>query len=75
MKMPHPTDPEHVLLHETELAQRHGLSIKTLQNQRVAGGGVPFLKLGRTVRYRLSDVLEFERQSLRHSTSQLPPRQ
>ena len=57
------------LLTEHELAQRWSVSIKTLQNRRVTGGGVPFLKLGRSVRYRLADVVAFEEAARRVSTS------
>lgn len=59
-----------VLLDERALAARWGISIKTLQNNRVYGTGIPFLKLGRSVRYRLSDVLTAERAALRSSTSE-----
>lgn len=58
-----------VLLDETAVAQRQGRSVKTLRNQRVAGDGIPFLKLGRLVRYRLSDVVAWEATCLRSSTS------
>lgn len=57
------------LLDETAVAQRQGRSVKTLRNQRVAGDGIPFLKLGRLVRYRLSDVVAWETACLRSSTS------
>ena len=45
---------------EQQLAARWGISIKTLQAQRWKGCGVAFIKLGRSVRYRLSDVVAFE---------------
>ena len=48
------------LLCEQQLAARWGISIKTLQAQRWKGCGVAFIKLGRSVRYRLSDVVAFE---------------
>jgi len=57
------------LLTEQELAQRQGRAVKTLQNDRVFGRGVPFVKLGRSVRYRLSDVLAYEDAHLCNSTS------
>jgi len=31
-------------------------SVSSLQNQRVKGGGIPFLKFGTRVRYRKEDV-------------------
>jgi hypothetical protein len=43
--------------------------VKTLRNARVSGGYVPFVKIGRSVRYRLSDVLAFEQAALKRSTS------
>lgn len=49
-----------VLLKEEEVARFQGRLVRTLQNQRVLGGGIPFLKLGRSVRYRLSDVIAWE---------------
>lgn len=58
-----------VFLTEHQLAARHQRSVKTVRNLRVNGGYVPFLKIGRHVRYRLSDVLAFEEKSLKSSTS------
>ncbi|GJE53796.1 helix-turn-helix transcriptional regulator [Methylobacterium thuringiense] len=48
------------LLNEHDVALRQARSVRTLQNQRVQGGGIPYLKLGRAVRYRLSDVIAWE---------------
>jgi hypothetical protein len=48
------------LLTEKLLAARWCISMKTLQAQRWKGSELPFLKLGRSVRYRLSDIVEFE---------------
>ena len=44
---------------ERELAARLNVSISTLRNWRVARRGPRFLKLGRAVRYRESDIAEF----------------
>ena len=52
-------------LTEQELAARWKMSAKTLTRWRTIRRGPPFLKLGQTVRYAMSDVLEFERQGLR----------
>ncbi len=57
------------LLNEHEVAKRQGRAVKTLQNQRVTGDGIPFVKLGRSVRYRLSDVMAWEAARVRTSTS------
>jgi hypothetical protein len=54
---------------EKELAERHRRSVKTLRNERLSGRGVPYVKIGRSVRYRLDDVERFEMKNLRCSTS------
>ncbi|MGO4524972.1 helix-turn-helix transcriptional regulator [Microvirga sp. 2MCAF35] len=63
---------EERFLTEKEVAHRQGRSVKTLQNQRVSGGGIPFLKLGGAVRYRLSDVIAWEESCFFLSTSSGP---
>ena len=60
---------DEVFLTEKQLASRHQLSVKTLRNARVAGSYIPFVRLRRTVRYRLSDVLAYEQAHLVRSTS------
>jgi hypothetical protein len=55
-----PSSPGHDLLTDRELAIRWGLSPKTLANWRCAGLGLRYLKIGSKIRYRLSDVLQFE---------------
>jgi hypothetical protein len=52
------TERPHLLEHE--LATRWRLSARTLQRWRRAGSGPPFLRLGRRVAYRLSDIERFE---------------
>jgi hypothetical protein len=46
------------------------VSVRTLQAARVKGGGVPFVRIGRAVRYRLEDVLAYEHARLRTNTSE-----
>lgn len=58
------------LLTEQQVAWRQARSVRTLQNQRVLGGGIPYLKLGRAVRYRLSDVVAWEEARRFSSTSE-----
>lgn len=48
----------HLLEHE--LARRWRLSVRTLQRWRHAGSGPAYLRLGRRIAYRLSDVDRFE---------------
>ena len=52
-----------------DLARRWKVSVKKLENDRWRGGGLPFIRIGGAVRYRLSDVLAFEESSLVRSTS------
>lgn len=52
-------DPTFVHLSETEAADCLDLEPKTLEDWRRLGLELPFLKIGRSVRYRLSDILAF----------------
>ena len=52
------------VLNENELAQRWGLSPKTLQRWRSEGRGPRYLKLSKRVSYPLESVIEFERGAL-----------
>jgi hypothetical protein len=54
-----PDIPE-TLMTPQELASRWSLSQKTLANHRCNGTGVPYVKIGVAVRYRISDVLDHE---------------
>lgn len=56
-------------LDERALAKRWSISVRTLQNRRVSGGGLAYVKIGRSVRYRLSEIIEAERAGVRLSTS------
>jgi hypothetical protein len=59
---------DEVFLTEKQLASRHQLSVKTPRNARVTGSYIRFVRLGRTVRYRLSDVIAYEEANLVRST-------
>jgi hypothetical protein len=65
-----PPDSGFPRLNEKQLAGRWGVSVRTLQAARVRGSGVPFVRIGRSVRYRLEDVLAYEQGRLRTSTSE-----
>lgn len=58
------------VLNENELAQRWGLSPKTLQRWRSEGRGPRYLKLSKRVSYPLDAVIEFEHAALHDSTSE-----
>jgi hypothetical protein len=45
---------ENRLFTEKELAKMLGISKRTLQMKRYYGGGIPYLKIGRNVRYARS---------------------
>lgn len=55
---------------ETLCAIRH-CSAATIERDRWAGTGVPFIKMGRAVRYRKSDIVHWlQEQPVCHSTSE-----
>lgn len=56
---------------DTEGASRHlGLAVSTLEKMRVYGDGPPFVKLGRSVRYRVADLEAYLAERVMESTSQ-----
>lgn len=57
------------VLNENELAQRWGISPKTLQRWRSEGRGPRYLKLSKRVSYPLESVIDFEHFALHESTS------
>lgn len=66
---PTPKAQSEVFLTEQQLAQRWNISRKKLQADRWKGGGVPYCKFGRAVRFKLSDVLAFESANTHRHTS------
>ena len=46
-------------LTEKEVAQMTGLALSTLRNTRFQCRGLPYIKIGRAVRYDLRDVVRF----------------
>ena len=58
------------VLNENELAQRWGLSPKTLQRWRSEGRGPRYMKLSKRVGYPVDAVIQFEREELHDSTSE-----
>jgi hypothetical protein len=53
-------DTSETLLTTRDLAQRWQVNAGSLANDRSAGRGVPYVKIGGAVRYRLHDVEVFE---------------
>lgn len=54
-----------ILLTTSDLARRHHVSAGGIANARSEGRSpIPYLRLGSAVRYRLSDVLDYEASSV-----------
>ena len=49
------------LLNESEAAKLLAVSARTLQAWRTKNAGPPFVRLGRAIRYRLKDLIEWVR--------------
>jgi predicted DNA-binding transcriptional regulator AlpA len=47
------------LLSDQDVARITGRARSTLQKDRVSGTGIPFVRIGRLVRYRASDVQSY----------------
>lgn len=58
------------LICEKKLACRWDMSTKTLQKARREGTLIPFIKLGRVVRYSMADIVAYESRQQRASTSE-----
>ena len=61
------------LLNVREAAVRLKLSVSSLNKRRITGDTPPFLKFGRSVRYRRSDLDLWTAKHVRHSTSEPLP--
>jgi hypothetical protein len=62
------------LIDDRDLARRIRRARSTLQKDRLAGKGVPFVRVGALVRYRESDVEAYIASlPVRHSTSEPEP--
>jgi len=46
-------------LNEVRVADITGRALSTLRNERARGLGIPYIKIGRSVRYDLTDVIQF----------------
>jgi len=43
---------------DTEVAEITGIAVQTLRNSRFLGQGFPYYKIGKSVRYKYSEILE-----------------
>jgi hypothetical protein len=64
------TDPLDFLLTQREYAILRRCSERTIKRERVSGAGCRYIKIGRSVRYKKADVLDFVETHARHSTSE-----
>jgi len=46
-------------LNEVQVAEVTGRALSTLRNDRFNRRGIPYVKIGRSVRYNLQDVVQF----------------
>ena len=61
------------LLSDREVSRIVGRAVSTLQKDRVLGTGIQFIKIGRLIRYRQSDVAAYlTALPARRSTSETP---
>jgi hypothetical protein len=59
------------LFNQITIAAVRDCSTATMERDRWAGGGIPFLKIGRSVKYRKADVLAWlEQYQPQQSTSE-----
>ena len=49
----------HQYFTEKQIAKITGRALSTLRNERSKGIGIPYLKIGRSVRYKFEDVIDF----------------
>ncbi len=69
-------DPFDMVMDEKQVAKLLSVSPKTLRNWRYLGRGPAFIKLGRTVRYKISDLDKYIKKITNGSWSLMatPPR-
>jgi predicted DNA-binding transcriptional regulator AlpA len=51
--------PQQRYIDEKEVARITGRGLQTLRNDRHRGRGLPYIKMGRSVRYSFEDVISF----------------
>jgi excisionase family DNA binding protein len=59
-----------LLLTEVQAAEYLNLSVRTLQSWRVSGSKIPFVRCGRAIRYRFSDLVAWIKANTIISTSE-----
>ena len=46
-------------LTEKQVSTITGRALSTLRNERFLGKGIPYIKIGKSVRYKYNDVIDF----------------
>ena len=59
-----------LLLTEVQAAEFLNLSVRTLQSWRVSGSRIPFVRCGRAIRYRFSDLIVWIKANTVNSTTE-----
>ena len=67
------SDPDYAI-NENQAAEFLGVSVRTLQAWRVRGGGPPYCKIGRAVRYQRRALVRFQEQHTVTSTTEAAAR-
>jgi predicted DNA-binding transcriptional regulator AlpA len=52
-------NPQQRYIDEKEVSRITGRGLQTLRNDRHRGRGLPYIKMGRSVRYSFEDVINF----------------
>jgi hypothetical protein len=58
------------LLTQNEYSALRKCSPRTIERERTSGRGCRYVKIGRSIRYKLADVIDFIERHARHSTSE-----
>jgi len=69
VSLPTPMDPD-AGCNEMQAAIFLGVSVRTLQAWRIRGGGPPYVKIGRAVRYQRRALVTFQEQHTVASTTE-----
>lgn len=74
ISLPTPNMDPDAACNEMHAAALLGVSVRTLQAWRVRGGGPPYVKIGRAVRYQRRALIEFQQQHTVTSTTEADAR-
>lgn len=62
--------PDITWVRENKVVEITGMSLPWLRKKRQTGGGIPYTKLGRNVRYKLADIIAYMKEREVSSTSE-----